>query len=317
MTNSSCPRFRPGVEPLEGREVPASYTASTVPELIAVINTANQTAEADTITLTPGKTFTLTEANNAQYPSGPNGLPVVAAAGGPLIVLGSGDVVERSTAAGTPDFRLFEVAAGASLTLQNLTLQGGLVYGYPARGGAVLNWGALTLGGVTVQNNTARGIDGFYFYSGNVAGGRAEGGGVYSAGTLTMDNCAILNNAAVGGRGADGGGNNKDHPHLHWIGYINPPPPPPGASDGGDAFGGGLYVAAGTATITNTSITQNSAQAGDGGQGGGAKNGKGVGGGVYIAPDATVGLDAFTVANVKKNQSSSGDHDISGPYVGI
>ena len=42
-----------------------------------------------------------------------------------LTIGGGGDTIERSTAAGTPIFRLFDVATGGSLTLQNLTLQGG------------------------------------------------------------------------------------------------------------------------------------------------------------------------------------------------
>jgi hypothetical protein len=51
------------VESLEGRAVPASFTAATVPELIGAIDAANQSAEADAITLAPGKTFTLRTAS--------------------------------------------------------------------------------------------------------------------------------------------------------------------------------------------------------------------------------------------------------------
>ena len=50
----------PYVERLEGRAVPASYTAASVTDLVAAINAANATAGADTITLAAGKTFTLT-----------------------------------------------------------------------------------------------------------------------------------------------------------------------------------------------------------------------------------------------------------------
>ena len=55
-------RARLMVELLEERTVPASYTAATAPELIGAITAANQSAEADTITLTPGATFTLKQA---------------------------------------------------------------------------------------------------------------------------------------------------------------------------------------------------------------------------------------------------------------
>src|SRR5262245_5941622 len=118
-------RVRPAVELLEDRTVPASFTASTVPELIADINAANLAGGPNTITLAPATTFTLTAADNAA--DGGNGLPVVAA-GDELTILGNGDVIERSATLGTPDFRLFDVAAGAALSLEDLTLQGGLTY---------------------------------------------------------------------------------------------------------------------------------------------------------------------------------------------
>src|SRR5262249_30112208 len=154
-------RARLMVEPLEDRVVPANFTAATVPDLIGAMTTANQTADADTITLTPGKTFTLNAAirigfeNNSYYSY--TGLPVIAPAGGSLTIVGNGDVIERSAAKGTPAFHLFMVDTGASLTLENLTLQGGLSYS-SARwdvdsGGAINNRGALTLRSVTVQNN--------------------------------------------------------------------------------------------------------------------------------------------------------------------
>src|SRR5262245_14644679 len=83
-------------------------------------------------------------AHGAETPAGshlespPTGLPVIAAGGGKRTILGSGAVVERSTATGTPPFRLL-VAAGASLTLENMTLQGGLVREpwFAAKGGAI------------------------------------------------------------------------------------------------------------------------------------------------------------------------------------
>src|SRR5262249_55941963 len=127
----------PYMERLEERAVPAGYTAANVIQLIDSINAANATAEADTIALAAGTTFTLTSVDNTT--DGPTGLPLILA-GEDLTVVGSGDVIERSTAAGTPAFRLFDVATGGSLTLQNLTLQGGLAAAgilATASGGAV------------------------------------------------------------------------------------------------------------------------------------------------------------------------------------
>src|SRR5262245_52755538 len=109
------------LEPLEDRTVPANFTAASVSDLIADINAANVLGGSNTITLTPSVAFTLTAVDNVAH--GPNGLPLIAA-NDHLTILGSGDVIERSSAGGTPAFRLFDVAAGASLTLENLTLQG-------------------------------------------------------------------------------------------------------------------------------------------------------------------------------------------------
>ena len=116
-----------------------NWNANNVSELIAAINAANQAGGVNTITLAPGKTFTLTAVNNTT--DGPNGLPVIAANNN-LTIRGNGATIARSTAPGTPAFRLFDVASGAALTLQNLTLANGLVIGdtgMDASGGAILN----------------------------------------------------------------------------------------------------------------------------------------------------------------------------------
>ena len=97
---------------------------------------ANAAAGPNTIKLVAGKTFTLTspDATNAS-----NGLPAIT--NGNLTIKGNGDTISRSTAAGTPAFRLFDVASGASLSLKDLTLSNGLVIGdtgAEADGGAIL-----------------------------------------------------------------------------------------------------------------------------------------------------------------------------------
>jgi hypothetical protein len=181
------------------------------------------------------------------------------------------------------------VAAGGTLTLQNLTLQGGLSYAaYPiwlGQGGAVYNAGNLALDGVTVQNNAAYGVDAAkYGYA-----TQAWGGGVYSSGSLTVTGSIIQNNTAIGGRGSDG------KLYDEWV------------SLGGEhGVGGGVYIAGGTALISNSTITGNLARGGDGGNitgtgkqeqydggvdgGGGSypghssggSGGNGLGGGVFV-----------------------------------
>jgi hypothetical protein len=302
------PRLRPLVVQLEDRTVPSTFTAVSVGDLIADINAANAAGGANTIVLVAGTTFTLTAVNNTA--DGPTGLPVIAA-NDSLTIHGNGDTIARGTSSATPAFRLFDVAAGASLALDDLMLQGGLAsgYGVRAQGGAVYNLGALNLQNVTVQNNTAQGFDGI---DGSWApsGGDAAGGGVYSAGELTMTACTIQNNAAIGGHGGAGASTSGGAP---GEGYVVP------NGAGGNGFGGGLYVAGGTVTLHTTSISGNNATGGAGGQGlkhaaSGGK-GHGVGGGIYIDDSpASVGLDAFTASNVKHNHASTSDANIRGSY---
>ena len=293
------------IERLEGRTLFANLAAATPSELIARINAANQSAEADTITLAAGTTFSLTAVDNYTvadgFSHGATGLPVITAGGGPLTILGNGDTIERSAAEGTPGFRLFDVAEGASLTLKNLTLQGGFAYsGYfqgggitigSARGGAIYNRGALALDSVTVQNNTAQGNDGIEAF-GIHPGAAAMGGGIYSSGSLILSGCTIRNNRATGGRG------------LPKAWYEIPGGQGTGSYEivntgtkGGDAFGGGMYIASGTAVIRTSNITANSAIAG---AGDGKSTSKGDS--MYLAATASVGVDNFTKRLLKKSE---------------
>jgi hypothetical protein len=281
---------RPRLEQLEARELPASYTAASVPDLIADINASNQAGGANTITLTAS--ITLTAADNLT--DGANGLPVIAANDN-LSIAGNSNFIARSTATGTPFFRLFDVAAGAALTLQNLTLQGGDVLG---TGGAILNQGALTMNSVTVQNNIAAGF------------GDAAGGGIWSGGassSLTLTSCTIQNNSALGGPGHPAGVDRR-------TGQAFP------ASPGGNAFGGGLYLGGGTAQLNNVTLTLNQAVGGDGGRGNrfstkGANGGNGFGGGVYTA-GGTASLIGCTVTSNAANGGAGGKGGNSSPGVG-
>jgi hypothetical protein len=135
-------RRRLHIEQLEDRLVLNSYTAASAADLIADIGLANAAGGANTITLTAASSshYTLTAANNST--DGATGLPVIAA-GNNLTIVGNGDTIERSAVAGTPAFRLLDVAAGATLTLKSLTLQGGSAFGagVAAQGGAIYSGG--------------------------------------------------------------------------------------------------------------------------------------------------------------------------------
>jgi hypothetical protein len=278
------------VEQLEGRTLLSSYSAATVSDLVADINAANAANGSNTITLTAPTTspYVLTAVDNKA--DGANGLPVIANHDN-LTIIGDADTIERSTASGTSAFRLFDVAKGGSLTLQNLALQNGLAFGSAssAEGGAIYNHGSLVLTGVTVQGNTAQGSNATKAGQNGLDG---SGGGVWSGCSLTLENGTVLqNNQAIGGAG------------THSTDLVK-------NGFGGNAFGAGVYVAGGTANITGATIDNNVAVGGNGGSidPGGvgfpptAPAGNASGGGVYIAA-GTVTLSSDTVDG---NQAKGG-----------
>jgi len=321
---------RLALEQLEDRLVPTNYTAGNVTQLITDINAANQAGGSNTIVLVANTTFNLTAVNNST--DGANGLPVIVK-GDILTISGQGgDIIQRDPAA--PDFRLFDVASAGSLTLENLTLQNGRAVGSgsSSEGGAIYNRGTLDLNGVTVQDNLAFGG---YADGNTTAGQDAAGGGVWSSGTLTLENgTTVKNNQALGGYGGS---------RTKQEGYP-----------GGNAFGGGVYVAGGTANLTDATLYENGVGSGEGGEGtygysqapygfgeggglyvaggtvslcndtvtsngvGGYLSSGGVGGGLYIAGKATVYLDSFTVINTLNNHDNSGTNgstaNIDGTY---
>ena len=72
-----------------------------------------------------------------------------------------GVTIARSTAAGTPDFRIMGVNSGVTATLENLTITGGNAGS--SSGGAIFNSGTLTLTNSTLSGNSAGGIGGGIF----------------------------------------------------------------------------------------------------------------------------------------------------------
>jgi hypothetical protein len=99
--------------------------------------------------------------------------------------------------------RVFEVAAGAQVTLSGLTIEGGngRYGGYDPSltdglGGGILNWGTLVVSSCALSSNS------------NSARPDSLGGAVYNAGILTLDNSTVTNNTADSGGGIynDAGG---------------------------------------------------------------------------------------------------------------
>jgi hypothetical protein len=282
------------LEQLEDRSLPSNFTAFTVSDLIADIKSANNGGGTNTITLTASTSspYVLTAVDNGT--DGPTGLPVIKK-GDTLTIVGNGDTIERSTASGTPDFRLFDVASGASLTLETVTLQYGLEdgSGNSAEGGAIYNQGTLVLSRATVQNNEAEGSNGADAKSVNQNGGNgqdAAGGGIWSDGSLTLQNGTLVqNNTALGGNGGN--------PYtLKYYTTSN-------GGNGANGSGGGVDVAGGTANLSGGTLSGNVAEGGLAGAGhisfgntyiDGGYGGVGFGGGVVVT-GGTVELTGVTV----------------------
>ena len=194
----------------------------------------------------------------------------------------------------------------ASLSIENLTLQGGFVTGTTARGGAILNQGELALTGVTVQNNRASGGTQFGGI-GPTRGFNAVGGGIYSIGVLSLTDCDIRNNQAVGGNGRSPGGGYGGG--LFIAGESADLSDAPGCRQhragrqrvvgrsmsgrtssvgpGSAGIGGGLYVSAGSVDLLDVALTGNWPKAapasGQTRSRSGGDGGSGLGGGMYVA----------------------------------
>jgi hypothetical protein len=153
----------------------------------------------------------------------------------------SGLTVKRDS--GAINFDLFQITSGTNATIGGLTLRNGLVpYGL---GGAILNYGNLTLSGDLITAN-----------------GAGEGGGIYNAvdkssdtdPTLTLIGTSVTNNMAVAG---DGGGiYNEGEAVVSYSSNVSN-----NVCQGG---GGGIYNAGGL-TVDGSTISGNLATGGNGG----------------------------------------------------
>ena len=134
--------------------------------------------------------------------------------------------IQRSTAGGTPDFRLFTVNGGQSLTLANLTLANGKA----ADGGAIFNSGTLTINNCALTGNSCTG----------------NGGAIASfGGSVTLNNTTLSGNSAVIG----GGGI-----YSEALLVVTPARSQTTLAPSG----GGMRRAAGTVNVGNSIIAGNS-----------------------------------------------------------
>jgi hypothetical protein len=189
----------------------------------------------------------------------------------PLAIVGMGEAATVIDASGLGD-RALSIAAGASVTLQELEITGG----HAPDGAAGPNGGG----------------------NGSDAGSTGAGGGIYNAGALNVTGSAILTNNAGGGGGGGYGGSGKP-------GYAGPQ----GGAGGAGGAGGGIFDAGGAATLTVSNSTIEGNRGGDGGGGGtgylsrgGGGAGGGAGGGI-ASQDGRLVVDRSTIAD---NAAGSG-----------
>ena len=218
----------------------ANFTAGTAAELIAAINSANATPDADTITLT--NNITLTAVDNTDASGGnPNGLPVVSTT---ITIEGNNHTIARDSNA--PSFRLLRVNSPGVLELRETTLSGGQAG--DTGGGLFTFFGTAILDKSTVSGNSGSGIFNALGYvtltNSTVAGntGTITGGILNERGSVTLTNSTVSGNA--------GGGINNA------FGYVTLTNSTVSGNTG--QFTGGIYIDGGYLTLTNSLISGNS-----------------------------------------------------------
>jgi hypothetical protein len=310
---------RPGLEVLEARWAPATLTVNSLADTASPTDPYLTLREAVAIVNSPSLPDGLSPQILAQiggilHADGADAIlfdPALAhfyiALGGTQLELslpgttaavtidgGSGGVVD-----GTSHSRVFQVDAGARVTLAHLTIEhgrsrdGGGVYNAGTltvsdstltsnfadySGGAISNTGTLTVSRTGIDNNSADAYD----------GGAEAGGGIYSEGTLTVtDSDLFVNSAGFGGGIYNLGAMTATNcefasNHAEWGSF---------GESGGD--GGGIYNG-GTATVSNSTLDYNSAL--------------GRGGGIYNPHDFSLGIEGtLTVSNSTLSFNSTGD----------
>jgi len=148
-----------------------------------------------------------------------------------LTIDGAGQSV---TISGGNAVRVFTISAGITFNLQNLTVANGLAMSH---GGGVYNSGALTVTNVTFSGNTAD-------------GGAAAfvGGGIYNSSTGTLD---VLGSTFSGNSADVGGGIYNLGPGTVYVSNTT--------FSGNSARSAGALFSAGTANVTNSTFSDNTA----------------------------------------------------------
>src|SRR5215467_1034232 len=207
--------------------------------------------------------------------------------------------VERSSAAGTPQFRIFTINSGVTVIISGLTVTNGRTPdGIPeipvatsgGSGGGIFNAGTLTLTNSIISGNSTGNGGG----DSDVDGNGGSGGGISNAGTTTLTNSTISGNStgnggsSSGASGNGGSGAGIDNSgtltligatvsgNSTGIGGESKVPPGNGGNGGGINNSGTLTLIGATVSGNSTGIggvCNHASPAGSGGSGGGIFNG--------------------------------------------
>jgi hypothetical protein len=193
------------------------------------ITDANVNADTNAIIFQPGLTGTISLVS---------ALPSLSTS---MLISGPGAnqmIVQRSTAGGTPDFRIFKINSGNTVSISGLTITNGRTLA--SFGGGIFNeLSTLNLRDCAISGNSA-----------------VHGGGIYNnLGTLSVTNSTFSGNSSTTG---SGGGIFNDS-------TLNVTNSTFSGNSGGTSGGGGIAnVDGGTVTVTNSTLTGNSAGSGGG-----------------------------------------------------
>lgn len=186
-----------------------------------------------------------------------------------LTINGTG--VANLTIDQTTDDRIFDITAGDTVVITNLTVSGGAENNDGNDGGAIRNLGTLTLTNARVSTSTADGNGGGIYNEGaltirnttvfgnSTAGG--DGGGIYNTGSATIIASLIAGNSTTGDNNHGGGIYNSGGADVVTIANSTIT----NNTTGGTSDGGGIYVNLGTVNINNATISDNTANSEGGG----------------------------------------------------
>ncbi|HET6794033.1 MAG TPA: hypothetical protein VFH45_06305 [Acidimicrobiales bacterium] len=237
--------------------VPCTGPGGGTGGLIAAINTVSA-AGGGSVNLASSCVYNLSAADNLN-PSGNNGLPIITKT---ISINGSNTVINANQPM-TNKFRILEVDAPGSLSLNGLTLTGGWA---PVGGALLNNEGTLSLTNVVVKNNTAN------MGGGGIASGVLNPQHTKPAGTLTINNSKVNANTAMSNMGGGGGGilNRAGTMTINSSQVNNNVS---GGGGGGIANGTGGLSGGGALNLSNSCVCGNTSNGGPDAGAGGIANG--------------------------------------------